>query len=132
MIKIVSTFRLRPGQSEADSDAHYLEHHVPMVREILEEIPGALGYVQNRVVHPVAYDHNRPEGRKVEPLFDWLVELWFESRDARQQMAAHPMMQQVMADHPNFMHTETERCMEYYVVDEHVALWRPQNGRTAP
>jgi uncharacterized protein (TIGR02118 family) len=125
VIKVVSTFRLRPDRPRADTDAHYLHHHVPLVAGLLADIPGAVGYVQNRVNKPVAFDFNRPEPRSVEPLFDWMVELWFESHEARQRMARHPGMEQVLADHPNFMQTATERCMEYYLVEENVALAPP-------
>ena len=125
VIKVVSTFRLTPDRPREQADAHYLQVHVPMVTGILAGIEGALGYVQNRVTKPVAYDFNGTEPKVVEPIFDWLVEFWFEGREARLEMAEHPKMVDVMADHPNFMDVNTERCMEYYVVAEHVAIWRP-------
>jgi hypothetical protein len=107
VIKVVSTFRLTPDRPREQADAHYLQVHVPMVTGIL------------------AYDFNGTEPKVVEPIFDWLVEFWFEGREARLEMAEHPKMVDVMADHPNFMDVNTERCMEYYVVAEHVAIWRP-------
>jgi hypothetical protein len=126
VIKVVSTFLATPDRPPADADAHYLTQHVPLVTQVLNETPGALGYVQNRVTRPVAFDFNRPEARDVEPLFDWMVEFWFESHAARHRMAEHRLMPRVMADHPNFMHAASERCMEYYLVDEHVALPPPR------
>jgi hypothetical protein len=123
MIKVVSTFKMRSDRPRDECDRHYLEVHVPMVTGMLRGIPGVLGYVQNRIKKPVAFDFNRTEPRVVEPLFDWMVEFWFAHREARLAMATHPLMSRIIADHPNFMDVDTERCMEYYLADEHVAIW---------
>lgn len=125
MIKIVSTFRLRPDRPPDESSAYYLERHVPLVHSILDEVPGVLGYVQNRVVRADSFDHNGTEPHRRAPLFDWLVEFWYADRQARVAQASHPRMPEVLADHPNFMHVDTERSLEYYVAAEHVALWDP-------
>jgi hypothetical protein len=126
MIKVVSTFKVTPDRPRAEADDHYLHNHVPLVTSVLREIPGALGYVQNRVHKANTYDYNGTEARDVDPIFDWLVEFWFADREARVQMAVHPRMADVMADHVNFMAVDTLRTMEYYVVEEHVAIWRPE------
>lgn len=126
MLKVLTTWKYPGYRAPEECDAHYQTVHTPLVRQMFEDIPGILGYVQNRVTKSMCYDYNGTQERAVNPLFDRSVELYVSSGAVLRQMASHDTMRRAIADHPNFMATDQERSMDLYLIEETIALARPE------
>jgi uncharacterized protein (TIGR02118 family) len=108
MFKVLFFARKHPSLTMEQFKEYALETHAPLV----EAIPGLRGYVQNFAVPDEAAD---------APLYDTVVELLFDSREAYEEGMTSPEAETAIADQENFL-AESAVPM---VVDENV-LRRPK------
>ena len=89
MLKQISCFRKRQDLDLAQFQQHWRTRHADIVREL----PGLKGYIQNHV----------RQGDAV----NGVAEVWFDSIDDMRANVGHPTLARIRADEPNFMDTDS-------------------------
>jgi uncharacterized protein (TIGR02118 family) len=103
MIKRLTMWHLRPGTSRDEAFHHWRNEHADLVRQV----PGLRGYVQNQCVES-------PEGGQVP--YAGLGEVWFDSFEAAAEASKTREWSAVIADADMFMDLSTV-----------VAAWAEEN-----
>jgi len=105
MVKVVEFFRKRTGMPDDEFYDYWLTGH----SRVVLSLDGVLRYVQN---HPL------PETRAAGgAVFDGVVEIWFESREAMKQNAARPYWKELEADEARFIDRSS---LALLLVEEHI------------
>jgi uncharacterized protein (TIGR02118 family) len=105
MVKVVAMIKRKPGMSVEDFRHYWLTTHAGIVKRM----PGLRRYVQS---------HTLLSGyRKGEPIFDGVVELWFDDTNALRTLSSTAEYAAVMADEANFIDPTKRRSI---ITDEHV------------
>jgi uncharacterized protein (TIGR02118 family) len=94
MIKFFFVLRRKPGLSSEQFRQYWKETHAPIVARL----PGLVRYFQHHVASVP-----RPEYADDDAPIDGIVETWWESPQALQNVQTTPELQAVIADEPNFM-----------------------------
>ena len=94
MVKFFFILRRKPGFSPEEFHRYWEEVHGPIV----SRLPGLVRYFQHHVVSVP-----RPEYAQEDAPIDGIVETWWESAEALEQVKTTPELQAVIADEPNFM-----------------------------
>jgi uncharacterized protein (TIGR02118 family) len=92
MVKLVEFINRKPGMAPEAFQKYWRESHGPLAAKI----PVMRRYVQNHV-RLSAYRSGR------EPLYDGVVEVWFDSTDAMRESEKTPEYAAVRADEPNLL-----------------------------
>ncbi len=119
MYKSMSFFKYNPNLSIEECERHYRNVHTPLIIESVRAVPGFRAYVQNRVLAARAHRFNERESVEIEPAFDRIVEMFWDSVP---NLASGEGGRKAFADHPNFMDTDAPVSMTHYVVEEVVAF----------
>ena len=113
LIKQASYFKRKEGMSVAEFQEYWRVRHAAVV----QELPHLTRYVQNHVL-PASY-------AQVEPAFDGIAEVWFESIDVMRDNAEHPALARIRADEANFIDPAS---MGSIIAEERVVR-APEAGR---
>lgn len=114
MLKVVTSFKRKPGSSVEDFQGYWSGTH----GRLAAELPGLRRYVQNHVIEG-AYRKGR------EPVYDGVAEVWFDDLDALRELRKSPQLEAVKADEPKFMDVET---MTQVITDDHLIKDGPMPG----
>jgi uncharacterized protein (TIGR02118 family) len=90
MLKLVVLLRRREGMSLEEFERYWRERHLPLVAKI----PRLRRLVLSRVL---------PDPTGSPPVFDAVVEDWFDDREALNAASASPEWAAVLADAPNLL-----------------------------
>lgn len=94
MIKFFFVLRRRPDISPENFHEYWRTTHGPIVAKL----PGLVRYVQHHVM-----SLPRPEYAQDEEPIDGIVETWWESQEALENVQRSPELRSVVADEINFM-----------------------------
>jgi len=124
MIKVLMAWRDNPNRTVEECDAYYLGEHTRASVASLSKAPGFLAYIQNRVTAARAHDFDAVEDRPAEPLFNRMVEIYFDSRENYEKAtSANPeQMRAVHATHHLYMDVNIPASIIVYELEEVVAL----------
>jgi len=115
MLKAVEFFRKRPGMPDDEFYDYWLANH----SKVVMGLQGLVRYTQN---HPL------PETRAgVTPVYDGVVEVWFESAEALKRNTESSYWPEVVADEMKFIDRSS---LSLLLVDEHTIVdgsW-PRSG----
>jgi uncharacterized protein (TIGR02118 family) len=111
VVKVIVLFKRRAGMSLAAFEAHWTQHHAPLVCRL----PKLRRYVQSQTI---ASGYT-----KGEPAVDGVAELWFDDTATLRALRDGPELNAVLADEPNLLDTNTRR----EIVTEDVVI---KNGHT--
>ena len=106
MVKIVSLWNLRPGVTPEEFERHYLEVHVPLVKQL----PGLKKYTLSKV--------RSSKTRKVP--FYRMVHLCWEDIEAIRRMTSSPEDSKVASDEGFFL--KVTDLIEFVCEDQKIAL----------
>jgi uncharacterized protein (TIGR02118 family) len=95
MIKLIYCITRRDDISGEEFYRYWLEEHGPLVRSVAADI-GACHYVQSHTIMP-EMNQVLVEGRGLEPPYDGVTEVWWESREALERGSASPAGQKAAA-----------------------------------
>jgi hypothetical protein len=116
MKKLILLVKRKPGLTAEQFREYYEKTHTQLALKLL---PGFKSYQRNYVRHDLTYRPAHIEARPIEPNFDVIVEMTFETDDDYQKMArtlADPnISRQIVEDGERFM---DRGSMQMFFVDE--------------
>ena len=116
MQKIVLLVKRKSGLTPEQFREHYENQHAPLAVRLL---PAFKQYRRNYVRHDKLYRPPAFEGDPIEPNFDVITEMTFETADDYQRMiealADSTIQEQIVADSQRFM---DRKSMQMFFVDE--------------
>jgi uncharacterized protein (TIGR02118 family) len=124
MVKVMFTWRNKPGMSEEETDRYYREVHTPIAVEAFGRTPGFRAYVQNKVLRYGVQDYADTKTRPASAPFDRFIEVYFKDMEHMRRAFRSPTMRKPVADHPNFMKLDTPASIGVFELEEYIALSR--------
>jgi hypothetical protein len=122
MIKLVFAWKDNPDKTPEECEAHYRKVHMELAKQVYTGAEGFIAIAYNRVKKHSVNDFNQPNLIATPSDIDAYVELWYEDQASLEKAMGHPVLQQMWADHPNFMACDVPASVRVYEVDETVYL----------
>ena len=118
MIKLVYCLTRRPDVPPARFHQYWLEQHGPKVRERKQALR-ALKYIQSHTVEPALNDMLQAS-RGMQPPYDGITEVWWDSAATLQAAVSTPegaqAMKDLLDDESTFIEFSTSRL---FITEEH-------------